>query len=93
MSTPNLYDDARRTAFLATLPEHLRSRASNLVLARIRAGATKQETTYALTVLKLRHHLGGWGPRTTTPVPSWARSSATIPRPWPIAPGAWSGSA
>ena len=61
MSTPNLYDDERRTTFLATLPERLRSRASNLVLARIRAGARTPEVAYGQTVAQVRQRLGGWG--------------------------------
>jgi hypothetical protein len=61
MSIMNLYDDDRRSTWLATLPECLRSRASNLVLARVRAGEDTREAAYDATVAKLRRDLGGWG--------------------------------
>jgi hypothetical protein len=61
MNAPNLCDDPRRTTFLDLVPESLRSQTSNVVLARIRAGAATPTATYYDAIEKLRDRLGGWG--------------------------------
>jgi hypothetical protein len=57
----DLYTDPRRTAFLDLVPESLRSQASNVVLARVRAGAATPTAAYYAAIEKLRDRLGGWG--------------------------------
>jgi hypothetical protein len=57
----DLYADPRRTDFLGLVPESLRSQASNVVLARYRAGAATPSAIYYAAIEHLRDRLGGWG--------------------------------
>ncbi len=55
-----LYDDRRRL-FLACVPEGLRSQITNVLLARVRAGAHSPEAVVDDALRRLRERIGGWG--------------------------------